>query len=414
VVFGPSGSVAAADGSTISWSTAADGTLTATGSSGAQLVKKTSTGKTSMSVQTQYSEAGQKYLSVGYTIDLARRRLTTTYRGTDMTIWIVMGIYGDDPTGSQPATVSGVVHGNTIRWRGALTPGATDQLAQVPGWPAGELAPLVAKSSYFAPLIKLIGDSSKPVQPQEMHDEPWWKVALGMVGLAVRQAAPAGQAGVYGGLFLFDAWIVYHDIGLLVNGLPDSETMSPPKFTPDLPTPSDALDGGVPMGVDDAPDGGGCFVAGTVVRLTRGEVPIEQIVVGDEIVAFDTDRQVSVPRFVEQRFEVTREEVVVLDFDGDTIRCTPPHRFYTRERGWCAARKLVVGDAVLGHDGAWRTLRSVSGETGSRPVFNVSVAETHTYLVGRSGLVVHNVKKVDGDDDPDHDRGDDEETDDDE
>ena len=72
------------------------------------------------------------------------------------------------------------------------------------------------------------------------------------------------------------------------------------------------------------------------------------------------------------------------DADGNeqTLRVTEEHPFYVEAAGWTPARKLDVGDIILGADGP---LTVVANELESHPegvaVYNLEVAEAHTYFV---------------------------------
>ncbi len=125
----------------------------------------------------------------------------------------------------------------------------------------------------------------------------------------------------------------------------------------------------------------GCFVKGTLVATPSGLKPIEQIHIGDDIYAFDLRVQDLVPRKVIQTLEVQAEEILVLDFGAEKIRCTPLHQFYTGQ--WIPAKELDRGDRVLSLEGAWKELKEIRREVKSQSVFNLHVNETHNYFAGR-------------------------------
>jgi hypothetical protein len=81
----------------------------------------------------------------------------------------------------------------------------------------------------------------------------------------------------------------------------------------------------------------------------------------------------------------------MLDLGDETVQCTPSHRFFTGI--WVAAGHLTPGQRLLCRDGQWRELQSVVRRSEPQPVFNLEVEGVHTYLVGRSGVVVHNEKE---------------------
>ena len=77
---------------------------------------------------------------------------------------------------------------------------------------------------------------------------------------------------------------------------------------------------------------------------------------------------------------------VALD-NGDAVVASRFHRFWLAGRGWAMARDLKSGDVV-------RTLaappRITSVEQAPvQPVFNLDVAESRTYFVGSSAMLVH-------------------------
>lgn len=149
--------------------------------------------------------------------------------------------------------------------------------------------------------------------------------------------------------------------------------------------------------------GSGCFVRGTPVSTPRGPIPIDQLAVGDEVLAYDPVACAPTVQRVLKVFEFHEPEIMTLAIGGDRVQCTPNHRFFTG--GWTAAKKLVVGEAILRRDGSWQTLGEITRAASPQPVFNLTVAEHHSYYVGASGLLVHNRKDdeppiEDGEDDP--------------
>jgi len=136
-------------------------------------------------------------------------------------------------------------------------------------------------------------------------------------------------------------------------------------------------------------------VAGTAVASEQGPVPIDRLEVGDAVLALDLDVGATCVQKVSAVIRAHANETLELHFGDEVVTCTPAHRFYTGR--WVAARDLAAGDRVLCGDGRWQELQDARPSTGPRPVFNLEVEGLHNYLVGRSGLVVHNVKDENGD-----------------
>lgn len=139
-----------------------------------------------------------------------------------------------------------------------------------------------------------------------------------------------------------------------------------------------------------------CFVAGTRVKTPRGDVAIEELAVGDEVLSFRTTDGALVVREVTHLLRAVVDDVRELAIGEDiTITTTDEHPFWDAERRrWVVARDLAEGTVVVyaGSDGhtAPRVVRSNRAER--RPetaVFNLTVrGPEHTYFA--NGIVVHN------------------------
>jgi hypothetical protein len=71
-----------------------------------------------------------------------------------------------------------------------------------------------------------------------------------------------------------------------------------------------------------------------------------------------------------------------LHVGGRLIRTTAEHPFYARGRGWVAAGELRVGDELASHDGQWVAVEDRRDTGEVETVYNLRVADYHTYFVG--------------------------------
>jgi len=84
-------------------------------------------------------------------------------------------------------------------------------------------------------------------------------------------------------------------------------------------------------------------------------------------------------------------QVYNIDFDnGEKLGVTYQHPIYSTTAGdWKLAGELEIGEEVLTKSGNIKVVNSVHKD-GSETVYNLEVKELHNFLVGESGIVVHN------------------------
>jgi hypothetical protein len=177
-----------------------------------------------------------------------------------------------------------------------------------------------------------------------------------------------------------------------------------PNTVNDVDTSGENPDGGVGDG------GGGCFTAGTLVTTPDGRLAIEQLRVGDRVLARDEQSRVLRAEPIEHVWFHERKRTARVRLDtGETIETTAKHRVYVEGRGFVGVESLHVGDRIATRAGEAAQVEEI--EVGPEcDVYNLEVANAHTYFVGRSELWVHNAKVSDpdggddgGDDDDDED-----------
>ncbi|WP_245674085.1 polymorphic toxin-type HINT domain-containing protein [Actinoplanes rectilineatus] len=143
---------------------------------------------------------------------------------------------------------------------------------------------------------------------------------------------------------------------------------------------------------------GRSFTPETPVLMADGSTKgIASIRLGDQVLATDplTGRTSARPvtalhRNLDERFA----DVTVTAADGSRaiVRTTSDHPFWNvTDQHWDDAAALDAGDALLAHDGE-ATVAGVHRHWGSRDMFDLTVADVHTYyvLAGRTPVLVHN------------------------
>lgn len=139
---------------------------------------------------------------------------------------------------------------------------------------------------------------------------------------------------------------------------------------------------------------GVCFAPGTLVHAEGGPAPIETLRRGDRVWSRDDRTGEEGYRPVVRTFVTPDQPLLAVALEGErgaveTLEVTAPHPFRVAGRGWVAAGDLQAGDEI---DGAGARLRVAGVEATGRSttVYNLEIAEFHTYFVGRGAAWVHN------------------------
>lgn len=152
------------------------------------------------------------------------------------------------------------------------------------------------------------------------------------------------------------------------------------------------------------PDGGGCFIANTPVLMAdRSLKNIQDVVVGDEILAYNIDTSELESKTVLKTLvhHNTDALIEITDDYNNTLTMTPSHPILTTE-GWksrnptTALREhgietgwLHVGDELIGYQYNSKVTNIKEIGVGENyDTYNIAVHNFHTYIT--NGIIVHN------------------------
>jgi hypothetical protein len=141
-----------------------------------------------------------------------------------------------------------------------------------------------------------------------------------------------------------------------------------------------------------------CFAAGTLVETESGDRPIERIAIGERVWARDVSTGARALRPVLNTFVTAGVPVVELELfsnarPSERLRVTPGHRFWVESLGWVRADALgrgAPGERLLWSTEAPLSASIVSEKPAPTTVYNLEVAEFHSYFVGQNHVLVHN------------------------
>jgi hypothetical protein len=140
---------------------------------------------------------------------------------------------------------------------------------------------------------------------------------------------------------------------------------------------------------------GQCFAKGTLVAAEKGLVAIETLNQGDLIWSRDEATGDFALRPVLHRYVTSGQAVMDLNVaagnDNETIRATTGHPFWTPDKGWVSAVELAVNENLFSASGDAVHIAPIAHPAlAYETVYNLEIAEFHTYFVGRHGVWVHN------------------------
>ena len=136
-----------------------------------------------------------------------------------------------------------------------------------------------------------------------------------------------------------------------------------------------------------------CFIGGTLVATEDGLKPIEEIEVGDKVLAYDEETGEQAYKKVVKLFQNETYEWYHIFVNDEEIVCTGGHPFYsTKYDKFIAAKDLETDDKLLFSNGEYGIINRIAVEVLSEPqtTYNFEVEDFHTYYVGKNEVLTHN------------------------
>lgn len=134
---------------------------------------------------------------------------------------------------------------------------------------------------------------------------------------------------------------------------------------------------------------GECFVAGTLISTQRGLRAVEQVEVGDMALSRNASTGELCWKPVIARTTRPPEPTLKLSVDDSQLQCTTGHLLWVSGKGWTKASQIKEGDLL--HTAADPAVVTKVIKANVAPTFNLEIAENHTYFVGSSRVLSHDV-----------------------
>jgi hypothetical protein len=131
------------------------------------------------------------------------------------------------------------------------------------------------------------------------------------------------------------------------------------------------------------------FAGDTPVLTATGLLPIRAIRPETLVWAFDEALGKASYYPVTAAFAHIDPLLLDVTISGETIRTTPEHPFFV-DGVWLSAGQIEIDDSVLSASGVSGAVAKIVQVRQPQVMYNITVAQAHTYFVGESGWLVHN------------------------
>jgi len=138
-----------------------------------------------------------------------------------------------------------------------------------------------------------------------------------------------------------------------------------------------------------------CFAAGTPVATEDGQRPIDSLIAGDLVWSRNVETGATELKPVVTTYVTESRPVVSLDVRLDGLRSerllvTDDHPFFSATKGIFVPARSLASEPI-GSLGASPLVAALESYASRVTVYNIAVADFHTYFVGEARLLVHNI-----------------------
>ena len=134
---------------------------------------------------------------------------------------------------------------------------------------------------------------------------------------------------------------------------------------------------------------GSCFVAGTKINTLRGLQPIEKVKPGDLVLSRSVKTGELCFKPVVAATSRAPAKTVILEVNNEEMHATTSHLLWVCGKGWTKCGEISQGDLL--HSANVPAVVMSKRSSAVLPTHNIVVADNHTYFVGDSLVLSHDV-----------------------
>ena len=137
-----------------------------------------------------------------------------------------------------------------------------------------------------------------------------------------------------------------------------------------------------------------CFVAGTLIETSEGKKTVEDIQIGDKVLAKDDKTGDIAYKEVVDLFNRIAYKTYIISIGETKITVTGEHPFWVQDKGWVETKDLETGDILTTYDGQELPIDDILVKEEKVTVYNFEVADYHTYFVSELAVWTHNCTRL--------------------
>ncbi|HSC25173.1 MAG TPA: polymorphic toxin-type HINT domain-containing protein [Candidatus Babeliales bacterium] len=136
------------------------------------------------------------------------------------------------------------------------------------------------------------------------------------------------------------------------------------------------------------------FIAGTLVKTKYGYLPIEQLTIGNDIIAHEYN-DVLEEQSITAITQYKTNQLIKININNITIFTAPDQKFYSyNQNKWIFAHELTTSDTLMNSHGKAITIDAITIINEQQTMYSISLANSHTFYISSENILVHNFINV--------------------